>query len=99
MKVAITLLEKDECDPKIHRLRPICICETELNCIAKSQWTRKLINHVDRLDLHTDDQYGGKKGQQAQSAVLNKSAMPIYNINYLSQLCLWIKMDVVALIT
>ena len=79
-KVATTLLEKDIGSPKIHRLRPICIVESELNCIAKSQWSRKLMNHVEINQLLTEDQYGGRKNRQAQSAVLNK--VLYYNIQF-----------------
>jgi len=71
-KVATALLEKDEGQPRIHRLRPICIVKTELNCIAKSRWSKKLMQHVDKHKLLTNDQYGGRNGRQAQSAVINK---------------------------
>jgi hypothetical protein len=77
-KVATTLLEKDPGQPRIHRLRPICIVETELNCVAKSQWSKKLMGHVEKFGLLTEDQYGGRKHCQAQSAVINK--VLYYNI-------------------
>ena len=70
--VALTLLEKDEGSPKIHRLRPIALVETELNCIAKAHWAQDMMSSIESHNLLTDDQYGGRKGRQAQSAVLNK---------------------------
>ena len=70
--VALTLLEKDEGSPKIHRLRPIALVETELNCIAKAHWAQDLMTSIETQHLITDDQYGGRKGRLAQSAVMNK---------------------------
>ena len=70
--VALTLLEKDLGSPKIHRLRPIALVETELNCIAKAHWAQDLMRHIEKSNTLTDDQYGGRSKRQAQSAVLNK---------------------------
>ena len=70
--VALTLLEKDIGSPKIHRLRPIALVETELNCIAKAHWAQDLMHHIEKNDSITDDQYGGRSRRQAQSAVINK---------------------------
>jgi len=79
-KVAITLLEKDLGRPRIHRLRPICIVEAELNCLAKQHWSRDLMWHVELNKSITNDQYGGRRGRQAQSAVINK--ILYYNIQH-----------------
>jgi len=79
-KVAITLLEKDIGRPRIHRLRPICIVEAELNCLAKQHWSRDLMRHIEINKTITDDQYGGRSGRQAQSAVINK--ILYYNIQH-----------------
>ena len=70
--VALTLLEKDLGSPKIHRLRPIALVETELNCIAKAHWAQDLMQHIEKTKTLSDDQYGGRSRRQAQSAVLNK---------------------------
>ena len=78
--VALTLLEKDEGSPKIHRLRPIALVETELNCIAKAHWAQDMMASIEKHNLITDDQYGGRKGKQAHSAVLNK--LLYYNIQH-----------------
>ena len=78
--VALTLLEKDEGSPKIHRLRPIALVETELNCIAKAHWAQDLMTSIEDNHLLTDDQYGGRRGRLAQSAVLNK--MLYFNIQH-----------------
>ena len=78
--VALTLLEKETGSPKIHRLRPIALVETELNCIAKAHWAQDMMRSIEKNTLITDDQYGGRKGRQAQSAVLNK--MLYFNIQH-----------------
>ena len=70
--VALTLLEKEPGSPKIHRLRPIALVETELNCVAKAHWAQDLMRHIEAQKSITDDQYGGRSHRQAQSAVLNK---------------------------
>ena len=36
--VALTLLEKEEGSPKIHRLRPIALVETELSNVQLYPW-------------------------------------------------------------
>jgi len=79
-KVAITQLEKDVGRPRIHRLRPICIVEAELNGIAKQHWARDLMHYVEKKKTLTNDQYGGRRGRQAQSAVINK--LLYYNIQH-----------------
>ena len=71
-KTVTTLIAKEPGMPKIHRLRPIHLVEIEVQAIAKSQWSKKLIKHAERKNLITDSQYGGRAGRQAQSAVLNK---------------------------
>lgn len=58
--------------PKIHRLRPIHLVEIEVQAIAKSQWLKQLIQHVEKKHLVMDSQYGGRAGKQSQRAVLNK---------------------------
>ena len=71
-KTVTTLIAKEPGQPKIHRLRPLHLIEIELQAIAKSQWSRKLIRHAESKNLITSSQYGGRAGNQAQSAVLNK---------------------------
>ena len=71
-KTVTTLMAKEPGQPKIHRLRPLHLIEIELQAIAKSQWSKKLIRHSEYKRLITDSQYGGRAGNQAQSAVLNK---------------------------
>ena len=80
-KTVTTLIGKDDGMPKIHRLRPIHLVEIEVQAIAKSQWSSKLINHAERKNLVTDGQFGWRASRQAQSAVISKVlAMDINNL-------------------
>ena len=80
-KTVTTLIGKDDGMPKIHRLRPIHLVEIEVQAIAKSQWSSKLINHAERKKLVTDGQFGWRASRQAQSAVISKVlAMDINNL-------------------
>lgn len=73
-----TLISKDDGLPKIHRLRPIHIIESELQAITKSQWAKKLINNAERHNLLADSQYGGRAQRQAQSAIMNKQSFMMF---------------------
>jgi len=80
MKKTVTvLIPKDEGVPRIHRLRPLHIVEPEINAIAKGLWARKLMQIAEITGNMTDNQYGGRKRRQAQSAVINK--VLYYDIN------------------
>ena len=74
-----TLIHKDDGLPKIHRLRPIHIIESELQVITKSQWARSLLSNTESNHLMADSQYGGRAQRQAQSAILNKTL--IYDVH------------------
>jgi len=76
------LIPKDDGIIKIHRLRPLHLVEPEVNALAKGLWARTLMKRAERTNNMTDDQYGGRKNRQAQSAVLNK--ILYYDINRLS---------------
>ena len=91
-QVVTTLLEKEHRAPKIHRLRPITIVEAELNAISKSYWSKKLAAHIEHNHTMTENQYGGRKLHQAQSAVLNK--LLYYNYQFLmSEDAAWVDKD------
>jgi len=76
------LIPKDNGIVKIHRLRPLHLVEPEVNAVAKALWAKKLMRIAERTGKMTDDQYGGRKHRQAQSAVLNK--ILYYDINRMS---------------
>jgi len=78
-KTVTVLIPKDEGTPKIHRLRPLHIVEPEVNALAKALWAQKLMYIAEKTHNMSDDQYGGRKNRQAQSAVLNK--ILYYDIN------------------
>ena len=79
MNTVTTLIPKDDGLPKIHRLRPIHIIESELQASTKSQWAKKLLRNAEQNNLVADSQYGGRAQRQAQSAILNKTL--IYDIH------------------
>jgi len=79
-KVTVTvLIPKEEGKPKIHRLRPLHIVEPEVNALAKALWASKLMRLAEATNNMSNDQYGGRKSRQAQSAVLNK--ILYYDVN------------------
>jgi len=78
-KTVTVLIPKDKGIPQIHRLRPLHIVEPEVNAIAKALWAKKLMKVAESNGNMTDDQFGGRKNRQAQSAVLNK--LLYYDIN------------------
>ena len=79
-KCTVTILiEKHKNRPYVHRTRPLHIVEPEVNAIAKEVWARNLMREAEKENKVSDDQYGGRKNRQAQSAVLNK--IMYYNIN------------------
>ena len=80
-KTITTLLCKDDNVPYIHRLRPIHIVEVELQFIAKVIWSKKLIQQSEKQNRIIPSQYGGRKGHQAQSSVLNTVLLFDYHHN------------------
>ena len=78
VKTVMTLLRKEE-KPYIHRLRPILLLEVEIQAISSSQWAQKMSRSSEKHHIISNSQYGGRKGRQAQSAVLNK--ILYYDIN------------------
>ena len=69
---ATTLLEKIPGFPKIHKFRTIHIIESDLNFVMRFIWGREFMAHNETNDGFHDNQYGGRKGRQPQSAILNK---------------------------
>jgi len=71
-RVTTTLLLKDTGQPKIHRMRTMHIIEAELQFVSKHIYVQGMMSNAEKHKLITDEQYGGRKHRQAQSAVLNK---------------------------
>ena len=67
------LQEKTAGLPHLHRFRTLHIVESELNFVMRLIWGRELMAWADTNQALTDNQYGGRKGIQAQSATLNKT--------------------------
>ena len=67
-----TLLEKVHGFPWIHQFRTIYIVESDLNYVMRSVWGREFMYYNENNSSFHDNQYGGRRGRQSQSAILNK---------------------------
>ena len=56
------MLEKDPGDPKITRLRIICLYEADYNLYLKLVWAKRLLHHGEKLHLFGDAQGSGRPG-------------------------------------
>ena len=72
-KVIGILLEKNPGKPTIHKYRTIHLVESDLNFIMRNIWGRELMKWSETYGGFNSNQYGGRKGYQAQSAALNKT--------------------------
>ena len=59
--------------PHLHRFRTLHIVESEMNFVMRLIWGRELMAWAETNHALTDNQYGGIKGVQAQSAALKKT--------------------------
>lgn len=69
---ATALLEKVRGFPWIHKFRTIHIVESNLNYAMRSIWGREFMEYNENNNSFHDNQYGGRRGRQPQSAILNK---------------------------
>ena len=67
-----TLIEKEPGSPHIHRMRAIRIIEAEAQFLAKHHYIHQVMKLVEKENIITGEQYGGRRKYYAQSAVLNK---------------------------
>jgi len=72
-RVIGVLLEKTEGQPNIHKFRTIHLVESDLNFVMRLLWGKSLMKWGETNNAIHDNQYGGRKGIQAQSAALNKT--------------------------
>lgn len=61
----------------------IHIIKAEVQFIAKTFYILKMMKNVDRYDLISDEQYGGRNRHQAQSVIINK--VMYYNLTKITQ--------------
>ena len=69
---ARTLIEKLPGLPRIHKFRTIHLIKSYLNFIMRYIWGKQFMQYNETSNTFHDNQYGGRKGRQPQSAVLNK---------------------------
>ena len=72
-KVIGVLLEKKSGFPVINKFRTIHLIESDLNFAMRSIWGRELMKWAESHQGFSDNQYGGRKGLQAQTAAWNKT--------------------------
>lgn len=66
------MLEKDVGDPKINRLRIICLYEADYNIFLKIMWAHRLMNHIEYNQLLGEAQGGGRPGRTSHDVALRK---------------------------
>lgn len=71
-KSATILLEKCSGYPNIHRFRTVHLLESDLNFVMRKIWGKDFMEYNDSIQSFHNNQYGGRKGRQPTSAVLNK---------------------------
>ena len=67
------LQEKTQGLPHIHRFRTLHIVEYDLNFAMRLVWGKEMMSWDEHHEAINNNQYGGRKGVQAQSAALNKT--------------------------
>lgn len=67
------LQEKKLGIPLIHRFHTLHLVESDLNFVMRLFWGKELMVWAESHDAISNNQYGGRKGVQAQSAALNKT--------------------------
>jgi len=72
-RVVGVLMEKTRGKPTIHKFRTIHIIESDLNFVMRLLWGKSMMNWSEQNNALHENQYGGRKGIQAQSAALNKT--------------------------
>jgi len=72
-RVIGVLLEKTEGKPNIHKFRTIHLVESDLNFVMRLIWGKSMMRWSESNGAIHSNQYGGRKGIQAQSAALNKT--------------------------
>jgi len=72
-RVVGVLLEKKSGFPAINKFRTIHLIESDLNFAMRSIWGRELMKWSEAHQGLSNNQYGGRKGLQAQTAAWNKT--------------------------
>lgn len=71
-KVTDIMLEKDQDNPRCHRLRILALFESDLNHAKRIIIGRKLLHHMNDNTMIPEMQYGSVPGKHCLSAVLKK---------------------------
>ena len=71
-RTTTTLIEKEPGSPYIHKMRATHIIEAEAQFLAKHHYIHQVMKLTEKENIITEEQYGGRRKLQAQSAVINK---------------------------
>jgi len=71
-KSVTVMIEKDQGDPKINRLRIIHLFEADYNLFLKLQWGKRLVRHAEEKQLIHESAWGGRAGRTSIDPVLLK---------------------------
>ena len=72
------MLEKDPGDPKLHRLRIICLYEADYNLFLKLLWAKRLVPHAEKHGLLGDAQGGNRAGRTSNDVSAHKVLQFVY---------------------
>jgi hypothetical protein len=66
------MLKKDAGDPKIDRLRIICLYEADYNLFLKIMWAHRMVSTAEKHNLFDDAQSGGRPRRTSNDVALRK---------------------------
>jgi hypothetical protein len=73
------MLEKDPGDPKIDRLRIICLYEADYNLYLKIMWAHRMVKTAENNNLFDDSQSGGRPRRTSNDVALRKMLTYTYS--------------------
>ena len=79
LKEVEVMLEKDEGDPKIHRLRIICLYEADYNLYLKIMWAHRLVRHAEDYNMLGQAQGGSRPNRATQDISVRKWQTYLYS--------------------
>jgi Reverse transcriptase (RNA-dependent DNA polymerase) len=73
------MLEKEPGDPKIDRLRIICLYEADYNLFLKIMWAHRLVTVAEKQNLFDDCQGGGRPNRTSNDVAVRKMLTYAYS--------------------
>ena len=72
LKEVEVMLEKEEGNPKIHRLRIICLYEADYNIFLKTLWAYRLVRHAESYNMLGEAQGGSRPNRATPDISVRK---------------------------